>query len=52
MHLGGLRSDIESLRVTAYPLVPYISYGPGTKLTGGKVVSNCLLLEKYKGKQG
>lgn len=38
--------------VTAYPLVPYMSHGPGTKLTGGKVVSNCLLPEEYEGKQG
>lgn len=37
--------------VTAYPLVPYMSHGPGTKLTGGKVVSNCLLPEEYEGKQ-
>jgi UbiD family decarboxylase len=38
--------------VTAYPLVPYMSHGPGTKLTGGKVVSNCLLPSEYKNKQG
>ncbi|SCV28321.1 related to 3-polyprenyl-4-hydroxybenzoate decarboxylase and related decarboxylases [Fusarium fujikuroi] len=38
--------------VPAYPLVPYMSHGPGTKLTGGKVVANCLLPEEYEGKQG
>jgi UbiD family decarboxylase len=38
--------------VAAYPLVPYMSHGPGTKLTGGKVVSNCLLPMEYKGEQG
>lgn len=38
--------------VQAYPLVPYMSHGPGTKLTGGKVVSNCLLPEEYEGRQG
>jgi UbiD family decarboxylase len=37
--------------VVAYPLVPYMSHGPGTKLTGGKVVSNCLLPEEYENKQ-
>ncbi|KAF5627079.1 ferulic acid decarboxylase 1 [Fusarium sp. NRRL 52700] len=37
--------------VPAYPLVPYMSHGPGTKLTGGKVVANCLLPEEYEGKQ-
>ncbi|KAH6874428.1 UbiD decarboxylyase family [Thelonectria olida] len=38
--------------VPAYPLVPYMSHGPGTKLTGGKVVANCLLPDEYQGKQG
>ncbi|KAK4032319.1 ferulic acid decarboxylase 1 [Parachaetomium inaequale] len=33
--------------VPAYPLVPYVSHGPGTKLTGGKVVANCLLPAEY-----
>ncbi|KAG7289269.1 hypothetical protein NEMBOFW57_005634 [Staphylotrichum longicolle] len=33
--------------VPAYPLVPYMSHGPGTKLTGGKVVANCLLPGEY-----
>jgi phenacrylate decarboxylase len=37
--------------VQAYPLVPYMSHGPGTKLTGGKVVANCLLPSEYKGEQ-
>jgi UbiD family decarboxylase len=37
--------------VQAYPLVPYMSHGPGTKLTGGKVVSNCLLPSEYRGEQ-
>ena len=27
-------------------------YDAGTKLTGGKVVANCLLPEEYEGKQG
>jgi UbiD family decarboxylase len=34
--------------VQAYPLVPYMSHGPGTKLTGGKVVANCLLPLEYE----
>jgi UbiD family decarboxylase len=34
--------------VAAYPLVPYMSHGPGTKLTGGKVVGNCLLPRDMK----
>ncbi|KAH8680665.1 UbiD decarboxylyase family [Xylariales sp. PMI_506] len=38
--------------VPAYPLVPYMSHGPGTKLTGGKVVANCLLPSEYNGEQG
>lgn len=38
--------------VPAYPLVPYMSHGVSTKLTGGKVVGNCLLPEEYKGEQG
>ncbi|KAK5060999.1 hypothetical protein LTR84_007540 [Exophiala bonariae] len=38
--------------VPAYPLVPYMSHGIGTKLTGGKVVGNCLLPSEYKGEQG
>jgi UbiD family decarboxylase len=38
--------------VTAYPSVPYMIHGLGTKLTGGKVVSSCLLPEEYDGKQG
>lgn len=33
--------------VAVYPLVPYMSHGPGTKLTGGKVVANCLLPLEY-----
>lgn len=37
--------------VPAYPLVPYMSHGTGTKLTGGKVVANCLLPAEYKGQQ-
>ncbi|GKT66155.1 ferulic acid decarboxylase 1 [Colletotrichum tofieldiae] len=37
--------------VPAYPLVPYMSHGPGTKLTGGKVVNNCLLPGEYQGEQ-
>jgi UbiD family decarboxylase len=37
--------------VAAYPLVPYMSHGPGTKLTGGKVVANCLLPMEYEGRQ-
>jgi hypothetical protein len=37
--------------VQAYPLVPYMSHGPGTKLTGGKVVANCLLPSEYNGEQ-
>jgi phenacrylate decarboxylase len=37
--------------VQAYPLVPYMSHGPGTKLTGGKVVSNCLLPGEYTSDQ-
>jgi UbiD family decarboxylase len=36
--------------VAAYPLVPYMSHGPGTKLTGGKVVANCLLPMEYEGR--
>ena len=38
--------------VKAYPLVPYMSHGPGTKLTGGKVVGNCLLPSEYEGERG
>ncbi|WJG37218.1 uncharacterized protein FOBCDRAFT_245597 [Fusarium oxysporum Fo47] len=38
--------------VPAYPLVPYMSHGPWAKLTGGKVVANCLLPEEYEGNQG
>ncbi|GIC90361.1 UbiD family decarboxylase [Aspergillus udagawae] len=37
--------------VAAYPLVPYMSHGPGTKLTGGKVVANCLLPHEYNQEQ-
>ena len=37
--------------VAAYPLVPYMSHGPGTKLTGGKVVDNCLLPLEYEQEQ-
>lgn len=37
--------------VVAYPLVPYMSHGPGTKLTGGKVVGNCLLPLEYEKEQ-
>ncbi|KAH6680082.1 UbiD decarboxylyase family [Plectosphaerella plurivora] len=37
--------------VAAYPLVPYMSHGPGTKLTGGKVVGNCLLPGEYEAEQ-
>jgi len=37
--------------VAAYPLVPYMSHGPGTKLTGGKVVGNCLLPVEYEAEQ-
>ncbi|KAF2496464.1 UbiD family decarboxylase [Lophium mytilinum] len=37
--------------VDAYPLVPYMSHGPGTKLTGGKVVGNCLLPLEYEMEQ-
>ncbi|KAL3484329.1 UbiD family decarboxylase [Aspergillus germanicus] len=37
--------------VKAYPLVPYMSHGPGTKLTGGKVVANCLLPHEYNQEQ-
>lgn len=33
--------------VTAYPIVPSMSHGPGTKLTGSKVVANCLLPVEY-----
>lgn len=43
--------EIHFEDVVAYPLVPYMSHGPGTKLTGGKVVSNCLLPGEYKGEQ-
>ena len=38
--------------VPAYPLVPYMSHGVSTKLTGGKVVGNCLLPGEYHGEQG
>jgi phenacrylate decarboxylase len=38
--------------VPAYPLVPYMSHGISTKLTGGKVVGNCLLPEEYRGESG
>ncbi|KEF62944.1 uncharacterized protein A1O9_00918 [Exophiala aquamarina CBS 119918] len=38
--------------VPAYPLVSSMSHGIGTKVTGGKVVGNCLLPSKYKGEQG
>jgi hypothetical protein len=34
--------------VPACPLVPYMSHGPGTKLTGGQVVSDCLLPLGYE----
>lgn len=37
--------------VSAYPLVPYMSHGIGAKLTGGKVVGNCLLPSEYKSQQ-
>jgi UbiD family decarboxylase len=37
--------------VDAYPLVPYTNHGPGTKLTGGKVVGNCLLPGEYEAEQ-
>ncbi|KAF2008648.1 UbiD-domain-containing protein [Aaosphaeria arxii CBS 175.79] len=37
--------------VQAYPLVPYMSHGPGTKLTGGKAVANCLLPLEYSEEQ-
>jgi UbiD family decarboxylase len=37
--------------VQAYPLVPYMSHGPGTKLTGGKVVANCMLPLEYENRQ-
>ncbi|PSN61943.1 UbiD-domain-containing protein [Corynespora cassiicola Philippines] len=43
--------DFHFEDVQAYPLVPYMSHGPGTKLTGGKVVSNCLLPQEYEGIQ-
>ena len=43
--------DFHFEDVQAYPLVPYMSHGPGTKLTGGKVVSNCLLPGEYMGEQ-
>jgi phenacrylate decarboxylase len=37
--------------VQAYQLVPYMSHGPGTKLTGGKVVCNYLLPGEYESEQ-
>jgi UbiD family decarboxylase len=37
--------------VAAYPLVPYMSHGPGTKLTGGKMVGNGLLPGAYEAEQ-
>jgi UbiD family decarboxylase len=43
--------ELHSEDVDAYLLVPYMSHGPGTKLTGGKVVGNCLLPLEYEMEQ-
>jgi hypothetical protein len=36
--------------VQAYPLVPYMSHGPGS-MPGGKVVANCMFPVHYSGGQ-
>jgi UbiD family decarboxylase len=53
-HASSCRPTIDEFRfedVDSYPLVPYMSHGPGTKLTGRKVIGNCLLPQQYEMEQ-
>lgn len=53
-YVSRCRPDMDEFHfedVAAYPLVPYMSRGPGTKLTGGKMVANCMLPLEYEMEQ-